>query len=141
MILKNISNVVVYIDDIVVFGKTEEEHNEAVKSVLQKLSAAGLVLKKQKCKWNQTSIIFLGHQISSGGIAPLKAKVEAIEKIKAPFSVSQLRTFFGMVNYYHKFLPNPAAILEPLHQSEWITQVVKLPIFPYDGQICLNLSV
>ena len=116
MLLKDVSNVVIYIDDMVVFGKTVQEHNETLQTVLEKLARAGLVLKKEKCKWNQDSIAFLGHIINRDGVTPMKAKVEAIQKLRAPTNVTELRTFLGMVNYYHKFIPSSAIVLEPLHK-------------------------
>ena len=115
-LLKDVENVVVYIDDIVVYGKTVREHNETLQVVLEKLARAGLVLKKGKCKWNQDSIVFLGHIIDRDGIRPMKAKVEAIQKMRPPNNVSELRKVLGMINYYHKFLPSSAIVLEPLHK-------------------------
>ena len=115
-LLKDVRNVVVYIDDIVAFGKTQREHDETVEMVLRKLADAGLILKKEKCKWNARSIVFLGHEVNEDGITPLRTKVDAIQEMRAPSDVSELKTFLGMVNYYHKFLPNPAAVLEPLHK-------------------------
>ena len=125
-LLKEVKNVVVFIDDILAFGKNQEEHDDTVRQVLQKLSDAGLVLKKDKCKWNVDSVVFLGHEVSKEGIKPLQTKIEAIQKMRAPSNVSELKTMLGMVNYYNKFLPNAASVLEPLHyllrkdvQWEW----------------------
>ena len=115
-LLKGVRNVVVYIDDVVAFGRTQQEHDEAVEGVLRKLADAGLVLKKEKCKWNARSITFLGHEVNEDGVTPLKTKVDAITEMRAPVDGSELKTFLGMVNYYHKFLPNSAAVLEPLHK-------------------------
>ena len=116
MLLKDVHNVVIYIDDMVVYGKTIREHNETLQTVLEKLAKAGLVLKKEKCKWNQNSIVFLGHIIAGNGIRPMEAKVEAIQNMRAPNNISELRTVLGMINYYHKFLPSSAIVLEPLHK-------------------------
>lgn len=115
-LLKDIPNVVVYIDDILLSGKDQCELNNTTESVLQRLSDVGLVVKKEKCTWNQKSISFLGHVISDKGVSPMPAKLDAIEKMKHPTNTSELKTFLGIVNYYRKFLRDPATILDPLHQ-------------------------
>ena len=115
-LLKNIPNVVVYIDDILITGENQEVHDKAMKAVLDKILKSGLILKQEKCEWYKSSIQFLGHIISQEGITPVPAKIEAIQKMKPPTNINELRTFLGLINYYHKFVKNPAKVLEPLHQ-------------------------
>lgn len=114
-LLKDIPQCVVYIDDLLVTGKDKEEHDLILKQVLQRLEDSGLTLKLPKCEFNKQKVIFLGHVIDQNGISPIPAKVEAIQKIKPPTNVSELKTYLGIINYYHKFIPNVATILEPLH--------------------------
>ena len=87
-----------------------------MKAVLDKILKSGLILKQEKCEWYKSSIQFLGHIISQEGITPVPAKIEAIQKMKPPTNINELRTFLGLINYYHKFVKNPAKVLEPLHQ-------------------------
>ena len=100
-----------YIDDILVTGKSEEEHLQTVDEVLSRLEAAGLRLKRDKCTFMLPSVEYLGHTILAEGLQPTTEKVRAIVDAPAPQNVSQLRSFLGLVNYYGKFLPNLSSIL------------------------------
>ena len=114
-----------YIDDILVTGKSDEEHLQTVDEVLPRLEAAGLRLKRDKCTFMLPSVEYLGHTISAEGLQPTTEKVRAIVEAPAPQNVSQLRSFLGLVNYYGKFLPNLSSTLAPLYrllekQVKWI---------------------
>ena len=114
-----------YIDDILVTGKSEEEHLQTVDEVLSRLEAAGLRLKRDKCTFMLPSVEYLGHTISAEGLQPTTEKVRAIVDAPAPQIVSQLRSFLGWVNYYGKFLPKLSSTLAPLYrllekQVKWI---------------------
>jgi hypothetical protein len=85
-------------------------------AVLTRLSTAGLHLKKSKCVCMVSQVIYCGYRISGSEIEPVIEKVEAIQNAPAPQNVSQLRSFLWMLNYYHRFLPNLATTLEPLHK-------------------------
>ena len=124
-ILQGIPYVCVYIDDIQVTGKSEEEHLQTVDEVLLRLEAAGLRLKRDKCTFMLPSVEYLGHTISAEGLQPTTEKVRAIVEAPAPQNVSQLRSFLGLVNYYGKFLPKLSSTLAPLYrllekQAKWI---------------------
>ena len=115
--------VCVYIDDILVSGKTPEEHLYNLNEVLHCLESAGLHLKKEKCSF------YLGHTISEKGLKPSPAKIRAITEVSQPTNVTQLKAFLGLVNYYAKFLPDLATKLAPLYQLlkqdtqwEWLDQ-------------------
>ena len=114
--LKHIPNTIVYLNDILITGKTQEEHDTILEKALTTLQDAGLSLSKEKCKFNQDGVSFLGHYINKHGITPLAARVEAITKMRQPTRITELRTFLGMMNYYHKFVPNMATKLEPLYK-------------------------
>eukprot|EP00731_Ephydatia_muelleri_P011471 Em0006g365a len=108
-LLRDISNVVVYLDDILVSGSTEAEHLHTLDRVMSRLEEHGLHLKLSKCVFMAPSVEYLGHHISADGIRPAEGKKRAIED-------GQLRSFVGLLNYYGKFLPNMADILAPLYR-------------------------
>ena len=114
-LLQGIPNVSVYLDDILITGKSDEEHLKTVEEVLVRLEKAGLRLKRSKCKFMLPSIEYLGHIISASGLQPTKEKVRAIAEAPAPHNVSQLKSFLGLLNYYAKFLPQLSTLLAPLY--------------------------
>lgn len=114
-LLQGIPGVRVYIDDILVTGRTEEEHLKHLLEVLRRLQAAGMRLKREKCFFLFPSVEYLGHKISEAGLQTADSKVEAIVNAPAPRNVTELRSFLGLVNYYGKFLPNLATLLSPLY--------------------------
>ena len=101
-------------DDVVVFGKTQADHDRALHAVCQKFSEVNLTLNQEKCEFNKNSITFFGFVFSSKRISPDPTKVEAINTAKPPTSVSGIRTFLGMATYCSKFIPNFSDISQPL---------------------------
>lgn len=83
-LLSGCKNVINYIDDIVIFGASETEHDDAVKNVLAVLKVHGVLLNSQKCKFKVKQITFLGHKLSEFGIEPSMDKVEAVQRFRAP---------------------------------------------------------
>jgi hypothetical protein len=114
-ILKGLQGVCVYLDDILVTGKTSEQHVENLRAVLQKLQENGITLKEEKCKFFMPEVEYLGFNVSKDGLKPTEAKVKAIKEADAPKCVSELRSFIGIVNYYSRFLPNLAHKMTPLY--------------------------
>ena len=115
-ILQGIPGVSVYIDDILVTGKAEEEHLQHLEEVLSRLEAVGARLRRSKCFFMLPSIEYLGHIISERGLQPTNRKVQAIQAAPAPTNQTQLKSFLGLINYYSKFLPNLSTILFPLYR-------------------------
>ena len=115
-LLQGIEHVTVYIDDILVTGRTEEEHLQNLEEVISRLEKAGIRLKKSKCAFMLPSIEYLGHTISAEGLHPTSEKIKAIQDAPTPRDVSQLRSFLGLLNYYSKFLPHLSSMLAPLYQ-------------------------
>ncbi|XP_046391596.1 uncharacterized protein K02A2.6-like [Ischnura elegans] len=112
--LKGVINVM---DDILVFGATEKEHDERLQAVLQRLRERGITLNSDKCKFRVKETKFLGHIISaSEGIKPDPDKITAIERMSQPETVAEIRRFLGMVHYHLKFLPRLADITQPLRE-------------------------
>ena len=99
-LLRVIPSTVVYLDDILITGKTEEEHLRNINEVMTRLEDEGLTLKKEKCQFMLDKVKYLGHTISADGLKPSESKTRAIVDAPLPQNVSQLRSFLGMVNYY-----------------------------------------
>ena len=106
---------IVYVDDILIFSSTPEEHNRHLHQVLSHLRFAGLVIQQGKCVFGTKEVEFLGHHFSSKGILPLQEKVNAVKCLPTPTTVKALQEFVGMVNYYHWFLPSIASTKAPLY--------------------------
>ena len=104
-----------YIDDLLVASPSPEEHKEHLRQVLQRLSDHGIIINPTKYKFGVAELDFLGHRVSADGIQPLQERVTAIREFPIPSSVRKLREFLGLVNFYHRFIPNCASILEPLN--------------------------
>ena len=102
-------------DDILITGKSDEDHLQNLSAVLSKLQDAGLRLKKSKCNFLAESVEYLGHVISGKGLHLTKAKVLAVQNAPAPQNITQLKSFLGLINYYKKFLPNLSSLLAPLN--------------------------
>ena len=123
-IIAGLAGVVCLMDDIVVSGKDEAEHDQRLQATLSRLAAAGITLNKDKCVFKQSSISFLGQIVSSEGIKADPAKVAAIKEMSAPTDVSELRRFIGMVNHLGKFTPDLSTVIQPLREllskkNEW----------------------
>ncbi|XP_039053116.1 uncharacterized protein LOC120195059 [Hibiscus syriacus] len=96
--------VVIYLDDIMIFSNSIEEHLEHLRLVLTRLRENRLFVKKEKCAFAQTQVQFLGHIIERGRIRMDKEKVKAIQEWPTPQNVSELRSFLGLANYYRRFV-------------------------------------
>ena len=115
-LLQGMKHVVVYIDDILITGETEEEHLNTLNEVLTRLESAGVRLKQSKCAFMVPEVVYLGHKISKEGLKPTDDKVQAITNMPQPNNMSKLRAFLGMVNFYGKFLQNLSTVLAPLYR-------------------------
>jgi len=104
-----------YMDDLVLFSATAEQHLETLRRVLHRLSVANIKLKVNKCRFFATEIKFLGYQVSSEGMTMNKERVTAIMNIGQPTSKRQLQAFLGVVNYFRVFVHRFAIIAEPLY--------------------------
>jgi hypothetical protein len=104
----------VYIDNIVVYSKTYEEHIDHLDRVLGTIEKAGITLSPKKCHLFYSSILLLGHKVSRLGLSTHLEKVRAILELERPRKLSQLQTFLGMVVYFSGFIPYYADIARPL---------------------------
>nr|GEW25571.1 hypothetical protein [Tanacetum cinerariifolium] len=106
--------VVVYLDDIVVYSHTLEEHVSHLKQVFHVLRDNELYVKLDKCSFAQDEVKFLGHKIKDGGLMMDGAKIKAIQDWEPPTKVTELRYFLGLVNYYQRFIMGYSAMASPL---------------------------
>jgi len=112
----NFTSCLVYLDDIIVFSKTVDEHLTRLVQVFERLRSAKLKLKVSKCHLIQSSVSFLGHVVSDQGIGTDPAKAELIRNWPQPTSVTEVRSFLGLASYYRKFILGFACIAAPLHK-------------------------
>ena len=105
----------VYLDDIIVFGDTIEEHNANLRKVLMALRKHNLKIEPGKCQLLRREIEYLGHVVNENGIKPTNTNIKAIQNIKAPTTVRGVRSLLGTVNFYGKFIPGVAEIRKPLN--------------------------
>lgn len=113
-ILAGLEGVIVYLDDIVVFGSTQEEHDKRLQALLKRLQEYNVLLNKEKCIFGAVEIEFLGHVLSEKGVSPTESRIEAITKFREPKTVAELRSFLGLITYVGRFIPNLAAKTAPL---------------------------
>ena len=113
-ILESLEGVVCNIDDVLVWGTTQEEHDQRLDTVLQRLSLAHVTLNTSKCIFNVTKVVFLGHVVSAAGIEADPAKVAAITNLASPRNTQEVRSFLGMVNQLSKFTKHLADKTKPM---------------------------
>lgn len=103
-----------YLDDILIYSETLEDHLVHLQNVFNRLREHGLKLKLKKCSFLRSETHYLGFIINSRGIQPDPQKVEAIKSLPAPTCVREVRSFIGMGSYYRRFIPNFSEIAEPV---------------------------
>lgn len=106
--------VIVYIDDILIYFETYEEHVNHVRAVLKRLIQHQLYAKAEKCEFHQETISFLGYVISSGGVAMDERKVQAVVHWSQPTTLKELQRFLGFANFYRRFIRNFSSIAAPM---------------------------
>ncbi|GBG76423.1 hypothetical protein CBR_g22171 [Chara braunii] len=106
--------VIVYLDDILIFSKTVEEHVAHLDKVLSLLRQHKFKINGEKCEFDRTPVLYLGHEISAEGLKPDDAKVASIRDWPRPQSVTEMRSFLGMTGYYKTFVKNYSIVVAPL---------------------------
>ena len=104
----------VYLDDVVVFSSTFEQHVHRLRTVLDAIRAAALTIKPEKCHFGFRELRFLGHIVSAEGVRPDPDKITAVENFPKPRDKKAMRRFLGLCAYYRRFVENFAKIAEPL---------------------------
>ena len=106
-----------YLDDLLIAGRSFEEHLDNLDKIFKRLSEHGLKVNPSKCSLFRTEVDYLGHKVGSDGIRPLDTNVAAINDFPRPKTIKQLRSFLGMVNFYKKFIPRAEILLKPLNEA------------------------
>jgi hypothetical protein len=114
-ILDGCDGVVCLMDDVLIFGKTKQEHDKRLRTVLSKIENSGMTLNRKKTQICQTEIEFLGHLIDKDGIRIHPSKVDAILKLNSPKNLKELQSLLGMVNFISKAIPRRSELLAPLY--------------------------
>ena len=110
------SHCLVYLDDVIILGRTFQEHLSSISQVLQRLRSAGLKVKPSKCELLKRKVYFLGHIVSEKGVAADPAKTEKVASWPTPTTCRQVQQFLGLANYYRRFVQGFATISKPLHR-------------------------
>ena len=113
-VLKDLPFAMAYLDNIITYSSSPEEHLQHIKTVFKKLRHAKLSMKLSKCHFFAKEIQYLGHILGVEGIRPVPAKTEAIKAMHPPVNPKQVRAFLGLVGYHRKFIKNFAKIAKPL---------------------------
>lgn len=130
----------VYMDDIIVYSTSLQEHIENLKKVFLKLEAAQLKVQLDKCEFLQKETAFLGHIVSVDGIKPNPDKIKSIQNFPIPNSQKEIKQFLGLVGYYRKFIKDFAKITKPLTKCLKKGEVIKhTPEFIKSVNICKHL--
>lgn len=108
--------VLVYIDDVIIFSKTFEDHLGHIANVFDRLRKAGMTLKPSKCRFAVGKVLYLGHFLSKAGIEVDPSKTEAVSSFPVPKTLKQLRGFLGMANYYRRFIEGMSKRSAPLNE-------------------------
>ncbi|UYV73821.1 hypothetical protein LAZ67_11001026 [Cordylochernes scorpioides] len=114
-VTKGLDFVFVYIDDVLIASKNENDHIQHLHTIFKRFSDHGLTVNISKSVFGKPSLEFLGHIIDNKGIKPLPEKIRIVKDFPQPNSTRQLQRFIGLVNYYHRFIKNSSHILAPLY--------------------------
>ena len=113
-VCRGLEGVYVYIDDILVASANQKEHLAHLRALFDRLAQHGVTVNAAKCSFGQSQMDFLGHHITPTGIEPRAENVQTILEYPEPTSYKQLRRFHGLVNFYRRFIPHCAALVQPL---------------------------
>lgn len=106
----------VYLDDVIIYSKTKEEHEEHICKIMKILQKFKLIVSKKKCHWFQTSLLFLGHIVDGNGIKTNPDKIEKIMNWPVPTNITQVRGFLNLCTYYKRFIQGFSTIASPIYK-------------------------
>ena len=123
--LRGIENCFIYLDDVLCWGKSKEEHDQVLEAIFKRLSEAGMALSLDKCKFGQGKVEYLGYSVTPSGIRPLDRKLDSLKHFKTPQTQKDVLHFCGAINYFRTSLrgirlpggkiKSAAAVLQPLY--------------------------
>ena len=125
--------VVVFIDDILIFSNSPEDHLTHIEQALSALLAQRLFAKPSKCTFFETSILFLGHRFTNGTISVDETKLSAVRDWPPPTSLVELRRFVGLCNFFRRFVANLSEVAAPLKRAHWHGTVTPGPVLHGGG--------
>ena len=111
---ENWEQCVIYLDDVLVFARSFEEHLSRLRVIFDKLYTSGIKLSPSKCDLFQSQLVFLGHVISNEGISADPSKIDSIKKWNKPSTIEEMKSFLGFANYYRRFIKSYAEYAAPL---------------------------
>ena len=111
----NLTYCLIYLDDVIIFSQTEEEHLERMRVVFDRFQEHGLKLKPSKCEVFKTEINYLAHHVSKRGVLPSKKNLEAIAQCPPPDTYTKVKSFVGLVGHYRDFIKGFTNIAAPLY--------------------------
>ena len=114
-VLQGVPDCICYIDDVLVTGKSDDEHLQHIGEVFERFDKFGLRVKKAKCFFLKPSVEYLGYKVDAEGLHATQSKIDAVANAPTPENVKQLRAFMGLVNYYGRFVPSLATRAQPLY--------------------------
>ena len=115
-ILAGLKGVLCQMDDVLVFGNDKAEHDARLAAALDRIRDGGVTLNREKCEFEKTKLLYLGHVIDHQGIQADPGKTSAIQRLNSPNNITELRRFLGMANQMGKFSPNLAQATQPLRE-------------------------
>ncbi|KAK5913555.1 hypothetical protein CgunFtcFv8_008078 [Champsocephalus gunnari] len=121
---QSLQSVLLYLDDVIVFSTSIEQHLQQLEMVLSRFQMKGLKAKMSKCHFFQKEVQYLGHRVSSEGVATDPDKISAVENWRVPRDVTEVRSFLGFCSYYRRFVKGFAQLAAPLHQL--VANVIKV---------------
>lgn len=123
-----------FIDDILIFGSSEREHDERLKFAQDLLHENNVLLNTEKCIFKASKVTFLGHTLSPEGIKPLDRYINVIKTFRKPETLDEVHSFLGLINYIGKWIPNLATLTEPLRKLLRLKLAKNTPISKYWAQ-------
>ncbi|CAI7859800.1 unnamed protein product [Closterium sp. NIES-53] len=120
-VLREVECTACYIDDVVIFSTSEQQHLQDVERILAAIEAARLTCHPNKCRWGEQTVQYLGYEVKGGQIGIQQAKVEVLDRLREPKDKSGLRAVLGFLSYYRRFVPNfskRAAVLNGLLRED-----------------------
>ena len=113
--LRDVNFAFVYLDEILVASPDHEVHQRHLHQLFRLLEQNGININRKKCVFGQSQVRYLGHLVDGNGIRPLPSRIEDLRNLPPPDSRLSVQRFFGMINYYRRFIPGIASILAPLN--------------------------